>query len=368
MSSARLEVNGESFEFFSNLSVTRSIETLSGTFNFQATIRKGNTFPIKSGDACRVFLDDVSVIDGFAEKVSSKGSSVEHSINVSGRDKTADLVDSSVVKNLTFQGAISLKRIIENVLTDLGLSGVSVIDESGGIPDFTAQDREAGGIGVNAFDFLGKYARKRQVLLTTNGSGNIIITRGGGQLIDTALLHQLNGTSSNNVLNYEVTYDESKRFYEYKVKSQLNPSIGMNDGSSTTPKVLVDQSGMAIDSGIRKSRKLTLNAESSSSNTVSKNRALIEANLRRARAKTYRAAVQGFSINPKEGLWRPNLLVRIVDDFAQVDAQMLIRSVNYNQSLSGSITTLEFVVKDAYTLQAELDSLSASSNKLGASF
>jgi len=363
-----LEVNGISFEGFLSVSVSRSIETISGTFNFVATVDSNNSFPFNVGDPVTVKLDQTPVINGYIEKIDVQYGAQAHTITVSGRDKTADIIDSSIDENLTFEGTITLQQIITNVLGSLGITDISVIDESGGIDPFTDKEREAGGIGLPAFEFIEKYARKRQVFLTTDGDGNIVITRASGNAISTELLNELRG-ASNNILSANCSFDFSQRFNKYIAKSQLNPSIVGNDGTTTDSTALVNQKGEATpDSEIRSTRQLVFNAETSTPSQTAADRATWEANIRRARSVIYQTTVFGFVAQADGLVWQPNYLVKINDQFADVNAQMLIKSVTYNKSLQGTTTTIDFVVKDAYTLQAEQNAVEATANQLGGSF
>ncbi|KKL68730.1 hypothetical protein LCGC14_2122040, partial [marine sediment metagenome] len=83
-----LEVNGASFNGFTDITVSRSIETMASTFNFTATINNQSTFPIKVNDACKVVIGKVFVINGFVEAVSVNYSPSSHAIQISGRDRT----------------------------------------------------------------------------------------------------------------------------------------------------------------------------------------------------------------------------------------------------------------------------------------
>jgi prophage tail gpP-like protein len=362
MASILLEVNGVSYEGFTSIGVTRTIEAVSGSFNFETTINNSSAFPIKVGDSCRVIVEGVPVLTGFVEVVNVNYSAGAHSIAIQGRDRTADVIDSSLQEEIHFEGTISLVRIIQRVLSNLGIIDIGVTDLTGGIEDFT--ERESGEIGMSAFEFIEQYARKRQVLLTTDGAGNIGIIRGAGVSISSRLKNVV-GSSDSNILRSNVSYDYAGRFGKYIVESQGNPSLP-DDGGEKGAATVVERSGEAVDSKVRSTRILTLNAESSLDSQTDKQRAQWEANIRRSRSQTYSATLQGF-LAPSDGIiWAPNQLVNIQDDFADINAIMLVKSVTYSQSLDeGSITELQFVVKDSYTLQAEQNALEANVNKLG---
>jgi prophage tail gpP-like protein len=362
MANILLEVNGTSYEGFTSVSATRSIETMSGSFDFNTTINNVSSFPIRVGDSCRVIVEGVPVVTGFVEVVNISYNANSHSITIQGRDRTADVIDSSLQDEIHFDGTVSLKRIIERVVSNLGITNIKVNDKSGGISNF--EDRQSGEIGMAAFQFIEQYARKRQVLLTTDGAGNIDIIRGAGVGINSRLVNVV-GRNDSNILSSNMSYNYSDRFYKYVFESQGSFSF-FNTGGETDANTMVNRSEFARDSKIRKTRSLTLNAESSLDGQTDKQRAQWECNIRRARSQTYSARMQGFVAPSDNIIWAPNQLVNIQDEFADVNAEMLIKSVTYSQSIGeGSTSSLEFVVKDAYTLQAEQDALEANANKLG---
>ena len=141
----------------------------------------------------------------------------------------------------------------------------------------------------------------------------------------------------------------------------------MSFGADVTLSNVVQQKGQATDTEIRASRQLEIASNSSDSSVDLGNLATWNANLRRARSTDYSIIVQGFYQDKAQTrLWKINELVKIDDDFADVNATLLIKSVEYNLNLdSGSTTTINLAAQDAYTLQAELDAANSKANKQG---
>ena len=78
----------------------------------------------------------------------------------------------------------------------------------------------------------------------------------------------------------------------------------------------------------------------------------------------YSATVVGHSANG--ALWLPNELVKVTDDFAQIKADLLIRRVMYNYSITGgSLTTLHMTRKKAFTLELEQSERDANTEETG---
>lgn len=361
-----LEVDGQSYEGFTEISVTRSVSSLSGAFNFNATAKPESPLPFRVGQSCRVLIDTNPVINGFIETIDVSYGAGEHEINIAGRDKTMDVIDCSTeIKEIS--GSISLEAAIKRILNGNGLTNIQVINNVSGLKKFGAGDVESAEVGETRFDFMERYARKRQVLLTGDGNGNIVITRSGTTNAATALINVIDG-ENNNVLSGGVNYSETGLFNKYIVRSQLNP-IALDAGVSADE--ISNQSGTAIDKNVRSTRVLEIRPEQSGSDDDSKQRALWNKNIARAKSFNYTATVQGhYQDEAKTRLWIPNEIVSVKDDFAgmtsKIDAKLLINTVEYRLSNdSGSTTVLTCIDKDSYTLQAEEDLRNTRANNLG---
>lgn len=356
-----LRLNGENYTNFDSVAVFRSMETVSGAFSFSSSANNDNLFPVKKGDAVQVIVDGIQVINGHVERVSVNYSDSDHKITITGRDKLGDLIDSSVFGTKEFTGNISLVDVARNILQGIGLTGVDVIDQTGGVRPFDETDITSAEVGQNAFEFLELYARKRQVLLTTDGIGNLVLAR-ASTVVFPGKLRNVVDSNENNIIDATLDTDDTQRFYKYVAQSQLNPydlDIGAADVSS--------QNGQATDSAIRKSRILEFNAEESQDSFTGEDRAKWESNIRRARSISYSPRVQGHNVSGK--IWTPNTLVEIEDQFSDINATMLIRALSYEQSIDrGSTTRLDLTYKDAYTLQAEQDAREATTNNQGFGF
>lgn len=348
--SVTLEIDGINYEGFNEINFSRSIESISGQFNFKTVSSETLPFPIKRGASCKIKVNNITVLDGYVEIINVDYTGSSHNISVSGRDKTSDVIDSQLDGNLEFVPPISFIQIIRNTLNNIGANSIGVVNEAGQLQDFESFDLVSPSVGQTAFDFLETYARKRQVLLSTDGKGNIVITRASSQKLPINLINEENGIN-NNILSANIKFDDTQRFNTYKVISQGNISainvVGDVQNAEVTTRV-----GSVIDNSIRPSRALNFIAENASSPGQSTQRATWEANIRRVRSFSYSVKVQG-STYDNTNPWVVNRLVQVVDNFGDINAELLIKSFSTNVSVqSGTFTNLELVFKDAYTLQA----------------
>ena len=344
-----LEVeNGKRYTQFTEATVELRLDQLSSTFSFGVTSTEAKPLPFKGGEACRVLVAGQVVLTGFIEVVSINYDATSHSISIAGRDKTGDLIDSNIDTLSDIKPPLTLKQIIEKIIANVG-SRVGVIDSISPEPFNKAEDLISPEPGQIAFELMEKYARKRQVLLSSNADGDIVIARAEATVLPCRLNNIINGGKRNNILRCAASYDTTGRFNVYKFVSSLNP-IALNAAGTIGLDSVVDQKGSAQDSAIRVGRQRILVAETPFSNNENKSRAEWEANIRKARGRVYSAEVLGFTYDGTN-LWRLNALVPIYDEFAGIDALMLINSITFSFDLSGgSVTTLGCIERNAYSL------------------
>lgn len=345
----KLEVGGVEYSHFLSASAEVRLDALSNTFSFQAASSELTPLPFKGGERCRVIVDDVAVVTGHIEVVNVNYDGTNHTISVQGRDKTGDLLDSSISTLSDLRAPITLKQIIEKVIENIG-ANIKVIDQANVAPFNAAEDVAAPEPGQNAFDFIEPYARKRQVLLTSNGNGDVVIAATPGPKSAGVLQNILNA-EDNNVKVGSVSYDTTGRYNVYKMASTLNP-IALNNSGATAISDVVKQEGSTTDPNIRIGRQMILVAEGPFSSDQDQLRAKWEANIRKTRGRVYSVTVLGYQVaGDSGGLWVPNVLVKVRDDFAGIDADMLVNTVTYTLDVAGGKqTTLSLVAKNAYTL------------------
>jgi prophage tail gpP-like protein len=122
MNEMTLEINGTQYSGFISATASKSMEDISGSYTFNISILDNlQKFPIKNKSECRVLVNDKPFMTGFVEIVSPSYDAASHQISITGRDKTSDVIDSTLGDTLTFSAGISLQGIVEEVLKNLGL-------------------------------------------------------------------------------------------------------------------------------------------------------------------------------------------------------------------------------------------------------
>lgn len=348
-----LEINGYPYTNFNDVRVTKSIRELSGSFTFTANNDPKNNelFEIYTGDACRVLVDDKPIITGYIDIIEVEYSIDKHNIIIQGRDKTSDIIDSTVDGSLSFTENISLKAVIELILSKSNID-IDVIDNVGTLEDFSSSEVISSTVGDTVFDIINAYAKKRQVLLTSNEDGNIVITRGEGIETNATLNLTKNSNGFNNIKSGRVVRDSTKQFYNYTYKSQNNPT-GLDFGDSAGANNATNESGYTINTAIRNSRSCIKVSEVPSTSDKCKQRAEWQNDYDTALSLIYEVTVQGHS-NNANSIWKPRQYVEVNDYLANFYGFMLVDSVEYTQDLnSGSETRIKLVRANSYILQLQ---------------
>lgn len=336
--------NGIAYTLWETATFNRSLDSNCGQFSITSSNPFNQSYPLRIGDRVQIIINGISVINGFVDKITASGSLDGHTLNIAGRDKVSDLIDSSVPDSVkSIKGPISLKAMAERIIAALGAS-IKVIDDTGGIESFGAEDLQAAESGQKCMDFLVSFARKRQVYLITNGNGDLVIFKPRSQKLKTQLLHRHDGPN-NNVKSAELVLDVSQRFNRYVVRTQSNTAADPTAGYDAES---VSVTGSAIDPEIRASRYLEIQGEQSMNSGEGTNRADEEANLRRAKGLTYTATLYGDS--QRDGSpWDIGYLVDAFDDYNGVRGELLMFAISTQIDLNGgSETTVGCSPADAY--------------------
>lgn len=348
-----LAIKGIPYETYEQISIGKSMDKLSGEFTFQLVNTSEQPFPFKVDDICEVQVYGKSWIKGRVETIAGSGNAASHTVTVAGRSKFSDIIDSTIGGNIEFKSPISLEDVIKQTLNKMGITGFGVINKVSGLQSFTGGELISAETGKTAFEFLESYARKRQVLLSSDNTDNIVLTRSSTTLQKTPLVNSTT-RNTNNIESFTYNYDITKRFNKYILRSQGNPATQNDETINFTLMSGTGLSATSIDSEIHTNRIFNKKSEQSTDNSGLKKRADWESNIRRARSFTYSAVVQGFK-NALGDLWDTNVLVQVIDDFAGINSTLLINSVQFDSSVSGELTTLTMVRPDAYTLALDED-------------
>lgn len=356
MSKIYLEVSGKKYEGFTDIAVNSSIENFCSSFSFSTTVKEKISFlgkrtgqivnNIKLQSEVRVFVDDILVLTGYIENLDLDYSSESHTIIYSGRDIGGDIVDSSIIQQTYKQR--NFEVLLKMVLAKNGFDKIKIINKVGTLKLEKNEIIKTEG-GEKIFEFMDRYAKKLQVILKINEYGNLLIMREDDTVVKNMLIN--NGTEDNNILSANLQLTTKDRFNVIQIFSQAN--------NKTHTKSGISQRGSAKDKEIRTTRRLTIDMHTASESKTLNALAQWNINVRRAKGSRYSCKVVDFYSERIQKIllldlgydqvWRPNTLVDVVDNVAQIKGTFLIQGVQFTQSLQGSFTTLDIVERGSFT-------------------
>lgn len=337
-STAILKVGGQLYGGWQTLRVQRGLEQLAGGFELQVTERwAGQDVPraIKPGMKCSLQLDGQTAITGYVDEVEANYDAQQHSIKVSGRDATGDLVDCYVDPKVSTYCNLNMAQIAERLCKPYGIGVIVNTSPGQPIPAFQLSG------GASIFDTLEVFARNAAVLLTSDGLGNLVITGPGTQVSPTPLV------LGKNILNASGQSSMHGRYSNYKVYGQV-PPLSVSDPSSG---VYFISEGTATDSSVPRFRLKVILLEDvfDTPQTVGRlgqERAIWQRNVDGSRSMEVTYTVSGFSHS--QGLWEPNTRVSVTDPFLQLDGQQLISKVVHRLDENGARTEITVTGLHAY--------------------
>jgi prophage tail gpP-like protein len=343
MSEVLLLVGGRRYGGWKSVRVTRSIESLAGSFALDVSDRWGEQaepWPIAEEDPCRVEIDGVVVIDGHIDKRSLSASASARTLSYSGRDRAAVLVDCSAIVEA---GSVNKGKwtftnvnVVELATKIAAPFGIPVSVQAGLGTVLTKDKKVLVHPGDSCFEVIARAAGAAGILVVSDAAGGIIITRAG-----TARAASL--VEGENILTASVEYDASDRFYRYLISSQVP---GTDDASGEATRVQAE----ARDTGVRRTDRVILIRPDKGYNIAdSRRRADWEARIRAARAEKVSISVLGWK-QPNGKLWPINTLTHVqAPRLIGVDGTMLISQVEHSIGDGGQVTQISLVRPDAFT-------------------
>lgn len=352
----RLEIDGTVFEDFIDSSANESMLEFSKQFSFSLATSSKVKLPFSGGETVAVFIDDQLFLSGTLEKYSVSYDDGSHTVDISGRDFTADISDSDLLAVGEFTVPITLERIIEKVIAQLE-NDISVKNNSGEDLTFDQESVDLISIedGMNAYEFIRKYALKKDVLLSSDADGNISIEKTNSDIFIMHLQNSINDIDGNNILSASIEVDRTNLFNKYYAKSELNV-LNLEETEALVENI-VDQQALFEDNDLPKGRQVVIQAETSSSNPQLQQRAEWESILRRSGNYSVNVELLGHSTTFGE-VYQKNKKIFIQDDFLGLSELMMIESVEFiNSSQNGNITNLVLVNENSFTNQMNNESL-----------
>lgn len=330
-----LKVGGQRFEGWTMVTIERGLDSLCGAFTLALTERfpgQPERWAIETGDAFELLIDGDLVFTGWIDRAAYRLGGEDHPVEISGREKTGDLVDCSAIHQPGSWSNRTALQIAQDLVQPFGLSASADVEVGAPFASFALQQGEA---VVEALERLG---RQRGLLLTTDAAGNLLLTRPGSASGGFALEEGVN------LEEIEFVNDGVERFSAYRL-------VGHDGSDESAGSAAARPSAEATDEGVRRHRPLLIVNDEESTAATLLERARWEATVRAARAQTIMAVVSSWR-SAGGALYRPNVLVPVRAPTVGIEAELLVASVSFTRAAEeGTRTTLMLARPEAFSLE-----------------
>ena len=335
-------IDDRNFTGWKRVGISRSIESLAGTFTIALTDvwedRAWNIFP---GRSCIITMGGEKLITGYVDSVKPSVSESSHEFAVSGRCKTADLVDCSVSNEPAKWTNIQTIALIRLLCDPFGIKVEDEVFNLARISEFSVKS------GEKVHNAIRRICDMQGILPISGTDGQLIITRLGKGTASEKLIY------GQNVKAAEGNYDYSNRFSRYTVRGQKSGG-GVSWGKSSAPSTRI--TGGSSDEQIERFRPLIIQADRQATSEYAQTRAHWEANVRAARSEKAKVTIsswrqQPFYYETVGQRWKENILVETEIALLRIVGTKLIARVDYVFDDSGTRAVLTLMREDAFAPQ-----------------
>lgn len=288
-----LVVGGQEWRGWETVRVSVGIERTPPSFDLEVTetFTDASTIAVVPGDAVVVRFGTDAVITGYVDRYDASVSPTEHTVRISGRGRTQDLVDCAAI----LQGAqVGDCFSVQLVRTLCDLFGITVVSQAGvgkWVPMIGVN------LGETAWEIIERVARWNGWLAYEDAHGDLVLAEGGTGR------HASGFTLPGNAQAAQVIYSMDQRFSEYHAFLLAVDKWGEIGRGNYFPVV--------ADNGVPRYRPMVVVSEQfDSGESIAQERALWEAKRRAGRSQAVTVLADWWRDNA-EVLWTPNMLADV---------------------------------------------------------
>lgn len=331
----RLEVAGRSYSGWESVEITRSLEKVGWPFSLELYQGASASDPviIRPQSACVVRIDRTAVITGYVDDASVNISGDTISMPISGRSKTADLVDCHPDPDGHRRwSSVKVESLAAELAAEYQVDVVT--DVATGVP----LERFALQLGETVYDAIERACGLRQLMVCDDEQGRLLITRAGTERVPGALVY------GSTLVSASCRFSGADRFSEYICRGQR----------AGTPNIDADAAqlvnGTATDP-VSRHRRLVLQPDGRTDAAACLARAQWEMLTRWGRSTSITVVVPGWLTSEGE-VWSVNKIVRVRIPPALIDDDFLIVEARLSRDGTGTRADLTLQPPEAFAVYA----------------
>jgi len=322
-------VGGSRYSSWKSVSIGAAVKDAARSFRLEAACETGaaaTAWTFRAGAEVDIYFNADLVLRGYVDRYQPRISERDASVTISGRSKSADMIDSSAEhKTGRFE-----KKNVKQIAEELDKFGVGV--EVGDGVDLKTVPFAQLNPGETVFRTVERLTRSQGLAVMGRADGKIEITTGGKKR------HAGGIVEGENLKQGEADHNWSNRHSKYVVKGQR--------ASGSTAENLEIEAEVKDESLPRYRPTVIVIAEDTDKDRAKK---FAEHTRNRAAGNALKATVtlQGFR-DDGGTVWEPNRLIWTDSSFLQIQQDMLIETVTFRQDERGSMTVISLVDPKAY--------------------
>lgn len=336
MSNVLLKVDGVIYAGWEKARIGLSLESIANTFELTLTdkwSKNTEVRPIKVGSSCEIWSDDNKIITGYIDDVYPEYDATQHSVVINGRSKAGDLVDCAHAGK-QFKNR-NLKQLADELCKPFNIN----VLVANGVDVGKAFKNIEIETGETIFEFLEQAARIRALRFVSNIDGDIVITQSSKERISTSL------TLGGNILSASGEFSLRDRFSEITVTGSKDSD---DDGWGVSSALIQGKNSDPFLNAIKRHRPTVITADGAVTLEDCKERSQWEVNTRYGRSQTIVYTVNDWQ--HKTGIWFPNYLITVHDDFMGVNKEQLLVETQLILDEKGERTEIHVMPPEAFEL------------------
>jgi len=310
--------------------VTRGIERMPNDFQIEMTERNpdGSQITISPGAQCQIKLGEDLVLTGYIDTYEASVDSDMHTVSISGRSKSEDVVDCSAeYPNAQIMSSTAL-QIAQKLSEPYGITVAQNVGPTIIVPQFNLM------YGETAVEIIERVTRFYKLLYYDMPDGSILLTQASTKQAGSGL------TQGVNVQSAKVRFDMT-RFSDYVCVYQSVATFSDGQSLDSGQNNSMNQFFEVQDPTVPRHRQKIIIVQSGDINPafqVTRDTALWESNRRYGKAYELHAVVDSWR-DATGKLWEPNTLVPInIPALKLVNVTWLINEVTYVRDENGGTT------------------------------
>lgn len=329
-----LSVGGHDYAGWKSISIGAGLERQARDFNLGVTwLWPGSAevpVRIRQGEAVELRIGPDLLLTGYVFSTPVRYDSERVTLSISGRSRTADLVDCAAVNRPGQWRGQSVQAIIAAIAGEYGIKVINDAAVTLGLEDHTLEP------GETAFESIDRLLTLSRLFSTDDGEGRLVIARAGsaGRSVDTLELGK-------NLLSGETALDFSSVFSEYVSKGQRSGSDDSFGAAASEVEARLS------DPRIARRRVKVIQQSGQLTAALARERVEWERASAVGKALTVNYVVQGWR-QSNGALWRHNMLVRVVDPLIGLDRDMLISEISYELGEQGTTAKISVAPPEAF--------------------